>query len=253
MSNLKYLNTCACVDAMDRIASKVFIRLSYEYGICFLKRELIPSMASWSLKCLISNIGSLREGNDMAAYINLYDIVTLGLVELNFAETEKATNILPDFRIGPRGCEASGMDYDKYNSRQVPIDKYQGRVVNIKSNNSTNNLWNELLQNINDAIYANVGFILQDTQLTNIFLEVFLEEVFYDLGLHKEKDYTYKLFDILYFNYIEEDDMWGTDVMPEYKLMTKNDAYSESIVEQAIEELERKETNNSKPGLYWDK
>ena len=57
MNDLKYLNTCACVDAMDRIASKVFIRLSYEYGICFLKRELIPSMASWSLKCLISNIG----------------------------------------------------------------------------------------------------------------------------------------------------------------------------------------------------
>ena len=33
MQGIKYLSTCACVDAMDRIASKVFIRMSYDYGI----------------------------------------------------------------------------------------------------------------------------------------------------------------------------------------------------------------------------
>ena len=129
--NINYITTCACVDAMDRIASKVFIRMSYEYGICFLKRELIPSIASICIKSLISNISTIREENDMSAYINLFDIVTFGLVELNFDDTEKATNILPDFRVGPRGCKASGMDYEKYISRQVPIENYNGRIINV--------------------------------------------------------------------------------------------------------------------------
>ena len=60
-SELNYLSTCACVDAMDRIPSKTYLRLSYEYGICILKRELIPTLASVSLKSMISNISSLRE------------------------------------------------------------------------------------------------------------------------------------------------------------------------------------------------
>ena len=114
MSKLNFLNTCPCLDAIDRIASKTFIRLSYEYGICMIRRDVIPALASLCLKSLIGNLNSLREGNDMAAYINLFDLVTFGVVELNFEETEKATNILPDFRIGPKGCELSKMDFKEY-------------------------------------------------------------------------------------------------------------------------------------------
>ena len=69
------------------------------------------------------------------------------------------------------------------------------------------------------------------------------------------KDYAYKLFDILYFNYVD-DDLWGTDVMPEYKLMVKNDAFLEDMVNSRIDELEgnnKTEENNYKPSLYWDK
>lgn len=255
-NNLNYLSTCACVDAMDRIASKTYLRLSYEYGICILKRELIPTLASVSLKSMISNISSLRENNDMSAYVNLYDLVTFGLVELNFDETEKATNILPDFRIGPRGCKASGMDYNKYISKQVPIEKYDGRVLEVKSEDLSNVTWNDLLQQMIDAIYGNVNFIMDDKRIMTIFLEVFLEEMFYDLGMHKgDKDYAYKLFDILYFNYVD-DDLWGTDVMPEYKLMVKNDAFLEDMVNSRIDELEgnnKTEENNYKPSLYWNK
>ena len=68
--------------------------------------------------------------------------------------------------------------------------------------------------------------------------------------MNKNKNYIYKLFDILYFNYIEKDDMWGTDVMPEYKLMVKNDTYSESIIEESIKELEPK--NEEYKPLYYD-
>ena len=259
MSELKYISTCACVDAMDRIASKTYLRLSYEYGICMLKRELIPSMGMICLKSLISNIGSLRENNDMSAYINLFDIVTFGLVELNFDETEKATNILPDFRIGPRCCKASGMNYDKYMSRQVPIEKYDGRVLDVKSEDYSNIAWIDLVHQMATAIYGNVNYNLDDIRIIIIFLEIFLEEVFYDLGMHKgEKDYAYKLFDILYFNYIDEEDMWGTDVMPEYKLMVKNDAFLENNVMDSIDEFEKgnkidKDEEDYKPGLYWNK
>ena len=194
----------------------------------------------------------------MSAYINLYDLVTFGLVELNFDETEKATNILPDFRIGPRGCKASGMDYNKYISKQVPIEKYDGRVLEVKSEDLSNITWNDLLQQMIDAVYGNVNFIMDDKRIMTIFLEIFLEEMFYDLGMHKgEKDYAYKLFDILYFNYIENEDMWGTDVMPEYKLMVKNDAFLEDMVNNSIDELEGKnnksEESNYKPSLYWNK
>lgn len=253
MQGIKYLSTCACVDAMDRIASKVFIRMSYEYGICFLKRELIPSIASICIKSLISNISTIREENDMSAYINLFDIVTFGLVELNFDDTEKATNILPDFRVGPRGCKASGMDYEKYISRQVPIENYNGRIVNVKSEDFSNNFWMDLVQEMLDAIFANVGFLIDDKKIITVFLEIFLEEVFYDLGMNKgKKNYTYKLFDILYFNYIEKDDMWGTDVMPEYKLMVKNDTFGEDTIYKAIDEMEKERNNNDnyKPLYY---
>ena len=252
---LKYLNTCACVDAMDRIASKTFLRLSYEYGICFLKRELIPTMASICLKSLISNLGSLRDDGEISSHINLYDLVTLGLVELNFDETEKATNILPDFRIGKRGCEYSKMDFEEYNKRQVSLENYNGKVIDIKSGDLTNNLWSGLVQQMNDAIYLNSNFIIQDRRLTNAFLEIFLEEMFYDLGNHKgEKDYVYKLFDILYFNYNDKDDMWGTDVMPEYKLMVKNDAYLEDNVISYINDYNKeKEESSERQGLYYDK
>ena len=43
-SELNYLSTCACVDAMDRIASKTYLRLSYEYGICpgYLRAQPVP-------------------------------------------------------------------------------------------------------------------------------------------------------------------------------------------------------------------
>ena len=252
MSNkINYLNTCACVDAIDRIASKTFIRLSYEYGICLIRRDLIPTLASICLKSMISNLSLLREGMDMSAYINLFDIVTFGLVELNFTETEKATNILPDFRIGTKGCKLCKMEYNKYNSNQVPIEKYNGRVLNVKSGDYTNSTWNDLLQKMIDASFANIGLILDDKRLINIFLEIFLEEVFYDLGINKgKKNYAYKLFDILYFNYNDQDDMWGTDVMPEYKLMVKNDAFLEDNINESINKYEEERNNNYKPLYY---
>lgn len=251
---LKYLNTCACVDAMNNITSRVFVRLSYEFGICFLKREMIPTMGSICLKTVISNINTMRDSNDISAYINLYDIITLGLVELNFEETEKATNILPDFRLGKRGCEIAGIDYDKYNSHQVPISKYNGRVLNTTSLDVNDRTWSGLVQCMNDSIYANIGFVLDDHRITNIFLEVFLEEVFYELRSHKgEKDYSYKLYDILYFETTDDPDLWGTDVMPEYKLMVKNDAYLEDNVYASIEENNNQESDRwgYTSGLYY--
>ncbi len=249
---LKYINTCACVDAMDRIASKTFIRLSYEYGICFLKRELIPALGSVCLKSMISKMGELRDDSDNAVYINLFDIITFGLVELNFDETEKATNILPDFRLGNRACQMCGMDYYKYNKHQVPLSNYKGRVVNIKEDTLSDNIVNDLLQEMLDAIYTNINFVLDDKRILLAFLEIFLEEVFYDLGDNKKKDYIYKLYDILYFNYREEDDMWGTDVMPEYKLMVKNDVYSELIIEKEIQKIDKSEDEKNYKGLHYN-
>lgn len=250
---LKYLNTCACVDSMDKITSRVYVRLMHEYGICLLKREMVPTMGSICLKAIISNLNSLRGTDDIAAYVNLFDIVTLGLVELNFEETEKATNILPDFRIGPKGCEISGMNYDKYMSHQVPITKYKGRIVEVKDLNSiSSKTWSNLVMGINNAIYANMGFQIDDVRITSTFFEVFLEEVFYDLRKHKgEKDYAYKLYDILYFNTTNDPELWGTDVMPEYKLMVKNDSFLEDNVQDMIDaEHGVEEENVNKP--RWD-
>jgi hypothetical protein len=73
--------------------------------------------------------------------------------------------------------------------------------------------------------------------------------MFYDLGEHKKEGYVYKLFDILYFNYIKEEDIWGTDVMPEYKLMVKNDAYTDDIMDKACEEYNKVE--EKRKNLYW--
>ena len=250
MSKINLLNTCASMKAMDRIASKTFIRLSYEYSICMIRRDIIPTLASICLKSLISNIGSLREGKDMAAYINLFDIVTFGLVELNFDETEKATNILPDFRLGPKGCEFAKMEYEKYLQYQIPIEEYNGRVIDVKSG-EYNETWSDLVQSMIDACYNNIGLILSDKRIISIFIEIFLEEVFYDLGLNKgKKNYAYKLFDILYFNYKEEDDMWGTDVMPEYKLMVKDDTFQESMIEESINKFEEDNKDSYKPLQY---
>lgn len=252
MSNINYINTCACVEAIDRIVCKTFLRLSREFRICFLKRELIPSIIFWGLKSIIGSIETLRENNEMAVYINMYDLVTFGLVELNFEDTEKATNILPDFRLGKRGCEYAGVSYEKYISKQVPIENYKGRIVNIECRNPNNNAWKEMLYNANLSIYSYTEFNMDDFRLLDTILEVFLEEMFYDLGEHKEEGYVYKLFDILYFNYIKEEDMWGTDVMPEYKLIVKNDVYSENLVEKAINDIQKtREEQEMKKGLYW--
>ena len=255
MSNeLSYLRSCACVDAMDRITSKTFLRLSHEYGICFLRRELIPTIMLITLKSIISNIVTLMDrSTDISAYINLYDIVTLGLVELNFEETEKATNILPDFRIGPLGCKYMGMDYERYSSKQVPLEEYGGRILNVECCDTTNKTWNDLIYQANESIWGNTGFRMNDYRLTDVILKTFLEEVFYDLGDHKEENYVYKLFDILYFNYKIEDDMWGTDVMPEYKLMVKNDAHLEDFIYNEISSIEKENKKNeeSSQGIYW--
>ena len=250
MSDLKYINTCACVDAIDRITSKTFLRLSREFRICFLKRDLIISLVYWGLKSVISNIGSLREKNDMSAYINMYDLVTFGLVELNFDDTEKATNILPDFRIGKRGCEYAGIDYDRYIENQVPIDKYKGRVLDVECRDTTNSTWSGILHDVNTTIFDCVRFHIDDFRLIDTVLEVFLEEMFYDLGEHKVDGYVYKLFDILYFNYKDEDGMWGTDVMPEYKLMVKDDKAVEDFMDKACEEYNKIEEQRNK--LHWN-
>ena len=46
--------------------------------------------------------------------------------------------------------------------------------------------------------------------------------------------------------------MWGTDVMPEYKLIVKNDVYSENLVEKAINDIQKtREEQEMKKGLYW--
>jgi Txe/YoeB family toxin of Txe-Axe toxin-antitoxin module len=42
--------------------------------------------------------------------------------------------------------------------------------------------------------------------------------------------------------------MWGTDVMPEYKLMVKDDKALEERIEKSIEELENKD--NKKDDSY---
>ena len=251
MSKINFLNTVPCAEAMDRIASKTFLRLSYEYGICMIRRDIIPALASLCLKSLISNLNSLRENNEMAAYINLFDIVTFGVVELNFEETEKATNILPDFRIGPKGCQYCKMNYDDYLKHQVSIEEYNGRIVNVKSGEHSV-VWDDLLYTICTLTYGNIGLTLNDKRMLSIFIEIFLEEVFYDLGLNfGKKNYAYKLFDILYFNYKDEDKMWGTDVMPEYKLMAKDDKFQEERIEKSIEEFEKdKKDDEYKPLRY---
>lgn len=231
----------ACVEAIDRIASKTFLRLSYEYNICMIRREEIPAIVVTCLKSIISSISTHRSNEDMAIYINLFDLITFGLVELNFDDTEKATNILPDFRIGRRGCKLCKMDYDKYIQHQQPLDRFSSRVINIDSIDYTDNTWNDILNEAVNACTGNINLTINNNRLLCIIIETFLEEMFYDLGDHKVKNYAYKLFDILYFNYKEEDDLFGTDVMPEYKLMVKNDTRLESYVEMSIKDHMKEE------------
>ena len=104
--SFKYLSSVQELDALNNISNRVFVRLSHEYGVCIIKRQLIPTLGSIVLKTIISNLNSFRKDeDDMSSYVNIDDILILGLVELNFDETEKAVNILPDFRLGKRGCE----------------------------------------------------------------------------------------------------------------------------------------------------
>ena len=45
--------------------------------------------------------------------------------------------------------------------------------------------------------------------------------------------------------------MWGTDVMPEYKLMAKDDKFQEERIERSIDEYEKdKRENEYKPLRY---
>jgi hypothetical protein len=239
----RFDKSCACVEAIDRIASKTFLRLSYEYNICMIRREEVPSIVVACLKSIIGTISTDRSNNDMAIYINLFDLITFGLVELNFDDTEKSTNILPDFRIGRKGCELCGMDYDKYMKHQQPLDRFSSRVINIDSIDCDDNIWNDIAYKMSVACSGCINLTIDDPRLLTIILEIFLEEMFYDLRDNKKKNYSYKLFDILYFNYKEEDDMFGTDVMPEYKLMVKNDTRLESYIEESIEgHLKEEET-----------
>ena len=87
----QYLSTVQQMEAIDNISNKVFVRLSYEYGICIIKRQLIPTLGSIFLKTVISNLNNIRESNDMSAYINIDDLLILGLVELNFEENWEET------------------------------------------------------------------------------------------------------------------------------------------------------------------
>ena len=130
---------------------------------------------------------------------------------------------------------------------------YDGRIVNIQEGEFSK-VWLDLLYDMTLACSSNMGLEIDDKNILTIFLKLFLEEVFYDLGMNKgKKNYAYKLFDILYFNYKDEDDMWGTDVMPEYKLMVKDDKALEERIEKSIEELENKDNkkdDNYKPLRY---
>jgi hypothetical protein len=139
------------------------------------------------------------------------------------------------------------MDFKEYSKHQVPIEEYGGRILNVKSG-EYNETWSDLLNTICDISYGNIGLILNDKRMMSIFIEIFLEEVFYDLGLNfGKKNYAYKLFDLLYFNYKDEDKMWGTDVMPEYKLIAKDDVFQEDRINKAIDEYEK---DNSKDDEY---
>jgi hypothetical protein len=46
--------------------------------------------------------------------------------------------------------------------------------------------------------------------------------------------------------------MWGTDVMPEYKLMVKNDSFMEDNINKAIEEFEEEKYDDGYKPLHYN-
>lgn len=251
MAKFNYISNCPCVEEMNNITGRVFVRLSYEYGICFIKRELIPTMGMVCLKTVISGLNELRDSYDLSAYINLFDIITLGLVELNFESTEKATNILPDFRLGKYGCEILNVDYEKYNKLQEPLDKFKGRVVKIYDDNKIgkNVFWKDLAHRMKNALYSISGYILESHEVMKVFFKTFLEEVFYEIAKHRNDDlYAYKLYDLLYFE--NQGDIMSVDALPEYKLMVKDDASLEDRVSKMLKDEKENDMNDQKNTLY---
>lgn len=218
--SFKYLSSVQELDALNNISNRVFVRLSHEYGVCIIKRQLIPTLGSIVLKTIISNLNSFRKDeDDMSSYVNIDDILILGLVELNFDETEKAVNILPDFRLGKRGCEILGIDYDKYNKNQSPLNKFKGRIITKEDKNT----WEDILYLSTQALYSITNIILHHNKIIDSFISIFIEEVFYEISKHiKDNDYSFKLYDLLYFENVNG--MICLDSLPEYKLMVKNDS-----------------------------
>ena len=92
-------------------------------------------------------------------------MLILGLVELNFEETEKATNILPDFRLGKKACEIMGISYEKYNKTQTPLNKFKGRILN-KNNKK---YWEDLLYIVRNSLYAITNIAIDQNELIDIF------------------------------------------------------------------------------------
>lgn len=216
----QYLSSVQEHDSLNNISNRVFVRLSHEYGVCVIKRQVIPTLGSIVLKTIISNLNAIRDKeDDLSAYVNIDDILILGLVELNFDETEKAVNILPDFRIGKRGCEILGIDYSHYNKNQAPLNKFKGRIVT----RADKNIWDEILYLSVQALYSITNILLHHNEIMDRFLSIFIEEVFFEISKHiKEKDYSFKLYDLIYFENINN--VISLDSLPEYKLMVKNDS-----------------------------
>ena len=186
------------------------------------------------MKTVISNLNSIRENNDMSAYINIDDLLILGLVELNFEETEKATNILPDFRLGKKACDIMSISYEKYEKTQMPLNKFKGRIID----RDNKKYWEDLLYIVRNSLYSITAIAIDQNELIDIFARIFLEEVFYEIKKHlKQKDYSFKLYDLIYFEM--NNDMICLDSLPEYKLMVKNDSRLEdSILVNKDEEIE---------------
>ena len=250
MEKYNYISNCPCVEEMNNITGRVFVRLSYEYGICFIKRELIPTLGMVCLETVISTLNELRDSYDLSAYINLFDIITLGLVELNFESTEQATNILPDFRLEKYGCEILKVDYDKYIKHQKPLDKFKGRIVKIYDDNrGENEFWKELAQVMKNAWYSISGYILESHEVTRVFFKTFLEEIFYEISKHRNDElYAYKLYDLLYFE--NQGDIISVDALPKYKLMVKDDASLEDRVSKMLKDEKENDTDSQKNTLY---
>lgn len=235
----QYLSSCASLEAIDSISTRVFIRLSYEYGILIIKRQLIPTLGSIALKTIVSNLNSIRDDNDDMAYVNIHDILILGLIELNFDKTEKATNILPDFRLGKKGCELLEINYEEYNKTQKPLKKFKGKIIS----NNNKSTWNEMLYLIRTSLYGITNILIDHDIMIDVFLRIFLEETMKEIKKHKnQKNYSFKLYDLLYFEFING--MIALDSLPEYKLMVKNDSRLEDSIITTTENNSVNHTSN---------